>query len=52
MLSEAAFVEVQLNVDCAPDAIFAGVAFSVTPSAVETVTDAVAVAAPFVAVMV
>jgi hypothetical protein len=52
MLSEAAFVDVQLNVDCPPEAIFAGVALSVTPSAVATVAVAVVVAVPLVAVMV
>jgi hypothetical protein len=52
MLREAALVEVQLSVDCAPDAMLAGVALSVTPKAVDTVTEDVAVAVPFVAVMV
>jgi len=52
MLTEAAPVEAHVKVDWLPGAIFAGLAFSVTAKGAFTVAVAVAVAEPFVAVIV
>jgi hypothetical protein len=52
MLSVVAPRDFQLSVDCCPGVMFAGLAVSVTESGAFTVACAVAVAVPFVAVIV